>query len=67
MVVELRQTKLELDNQRHFTPPKKDIELTRDYLHRWTVGREAAPLEVVAATSETALTRAAADGLFEMG
>lgn len=67
MVAELRATRTELDNQRHFTPEKQPIETTRDYLDRWTVGREAASEEVVVAKSTTGLNRAAADGLFEVG
>lgn len=65
MIHEMRAVRLELDNQRHFTPEKKPIELTREYVEKWTVGREAPSVEVAAA--QTAKNFQAAAHLIEVG
>lgn len=65
MIAEMRATRTELDNQRHFTKEKHPIELTRDYVAKWTEPREARPVEVAAAT--TAKNLNAAQHLIEMG
>lgn len=67
MVAEMRAERLELDNRRHFTPDKQPIELTRQHIHRWTIGREAKPTETVVARTAGNLNTAAQDDLIEMG
>jgi hypothetical protein len=67
MVDDLRATRLELDNQRHFTAEGKNIETVRDQLHRWTVGREQVAPEVAVMKSANSMRRAANSGLFEVG
>lgn len=65
MVQEMRAVRLELDNQRHFTKDKQPIELTRDYVSKWTEPREARSVEAAAVT--TAKNLHAARHLIEMG
>lgn len=65
MVQEMRATRTELDNQRHFTKEKQPIELVREHLAKWTEPREARSVEVAAAT--TAKNLNAAKHLIEMG
>ena len=65
MIQEMRAVRTELDNQRHFTKEKQPIELTREYVEKWTVPREAISVEVAAA--KTAKNFHAAAHLIEMG
>jgi hypothetical protein len=65
MVQEMRATRTELDNQRHFTKEKQPIELSRDHLAKWTEPKEARSVEVAAVTTARNL-HAAAD-LIEVG
>lgn len=65
MVQEMRAMRTELDNQRHFTKDKQPIELTREYVAKWTEPREARSVETAATTTAKNL-HAAAD-LIEVG
>jgi len=67
MVAEMRAERMELDNRRHFTPEKQPIELTRQHVDRWTLPREAKPLEIVTGRSAGNLSTAAKHDLIEMG
>lgn len=66
MVAEMRLERLELDNRRHFTPEKKPIETARQHIDRWTMPREAKPVEVVTSKSAGNLNTAAQHDLIEM-
>lgn len=67
MVDEMRAERTELDNRRHFYKPGEPIELTRQHIHRWTIGREAAPVEVKVSRTAGNLSTAAQHDLIEMG
>lgn len=67
MIDELRLTRLELDNRRHFTEEKQPIELARDLVARWTEPYEPPNPEITAASTAMSLRKAAGHGLIEMG
>lgn len=67
MIDEMRRVRTELDNRRHFTPEKEDIQLTREFVDNWTIPKEAANPETVAAKSAMNLRMASDADLFEMG
>lgn len=67
MVAEIRAERMELDNRRHFTKPKEPIELTRQHIDRWTLPREAKPLEIITSKTAGNLSTAAEHDLIEMG
>ena len=65
MIGEMRAVRLELDNQRHFTKEKQPIELTREYIGKWTEPREARSVDMAAVA--TAKNLNAARHLIEVG
>jgi len=67
MIAESRAERCELDARRHFVEPKQPIETTRQYIDRWTMPREAKPLEIVTGKTAGNLNTAAQHDLIEMG
>lgn len=63
----MRAERLELDNRRHFTKEGDSIELTRQTIDRWTLPREAKPIEVVTSKSAGNFSTAAQHDLIETG
>lgn len=67
MVTEMRAERLEIDNRRHFTEPKQQIDTARALLADWTTVSEPEDLHVVTSRSATNLRMAEQDDLFEVG